>query len=104
MKFVVPSAPGQTVCPSSVGEASLFATGRPSASLVSLHVGLAVSGRRDQFSVRAIDDVEVSVAIRLRDQMLTARIDHHGNLGRIPVMLIVLGELEIPVDFPGIAR
>ena len=38
VKFVVPSAPGHTVCPSRVGEASFFATGRPSASFVSLHV------------------------------------------------------------------
>ena len=38
MKFVVPNAPGHTVWPSRVGEASFFAIGRPSASFVSLHV------------------------------------------------------------------
>ncbi len=40
MKLVVPKAPGQTVCPFKVGDAFLFATGRPSASFVSLHVCL----------------------------------------------------------------
>ena len=38
IQFVAPSAPGQTVRPSGVGELWLLGTGRPSASLLSLQV------------------------------------------------------------------
>ena len=64
--------------------------------------GLAVRIRRDQFAVRAIDHVEESVAVGLGDQMLTARVDHHRYLRRVPVVLVVLGELEIPVHLAGV--
>src|SRR3984885_13312466 len=34
--------------------------------------------------------------------MLAASLDHHWNLRRIPIMLVVLGELEIPVYGAGV--
>ncbi len=102
MKFVVPSAPGHTVCPSSVGEAFLVRDRTPLRIFRVAPRRLAVRIRREQLPVRAIDHVEESVAIGLRDQMLAAGIDHDRNLRRVPVVLVVLGELEVPVQLAGI--
>src|SRR5260370_25518717 len=62
----------------------------------------AVSIRRNQFAGRAINRVEESVAVGLRDQMFAAGIDYHGHLRRVPVMLVMLGELEMPVHLSGV--
>src|SRR5258708_559398 len=64
--------------------------------------GLAVCVGRDQLAGSAIEDVKKSVAIGLRDEMLAASFDHDWNLRGVPVVLVVLGELKIPVELAGV--
>ena len=40
--------------------------------------------------------------LRLDDQFPASGIDPNRNLGRVPTVFIVLGELEIPIELAGI--
>src|SRR5262249_33685721 len=64
--------------------------------------GLAIGSRGDQFSVCAIDDVEVAITVGLGDQVLAVRVDEDGDLRSVPVVLVVLRELEVPVELAGV--
>src|SRR5206468_11860342 len=63
---------------------------------------LAVRGSGDQLAGGAIQNVEEAIAIGLYDQVLVSCIEHHRDLRGVPVMLVVLGELEIPFQLAGI--
>src|SRR5207249_11682335 len=59
---------------------------------------LGVCAGGEQLASGAIQNVETSIAIGLRDQVLAAQIDRDGDLGGVPIVLVVLGELEMPVQ------
>ncbi len=42
------------------------------------------------------------IAIGLRDQVLAAQIDRDGDLGGVPIVLVMLGELEMPAQLSGV--
>ncbi len=76
---------------------------RPAISIFRVAPGrLSVGSRRDELAAGAIDYVEVSVAVGLGDQLLFIGIDQDWDLGRVPIMLVVLGELEVPVQLAGV--
>src|SRR5579863_236074 len=67
---------------------------------------LAVRGGGNELSGGAIEQVEKSVAVGLRDEVFAAglarRVYEDRHLGGIPVVLVVFGELEIPVELAGV--
>jgi len=58
---------------------------------------LAVSISRNQFPGCPINRIEEPVTVGLRDQVLAAGIDHYRHLCGVPVVFVMLGELEMPV-------
>src|SRR5215471_15501194 len=55
-----------------------------------------VGSRGKKFSIGAINHVKKAVTVCLQDEMAVAVIHKHGNLRCIVIVLVVLGELEMP--------
>ncbi len=63
--------------------------------------------RQEKLSVGAIEHVEESVAVRMKQQLALAAlpwsVDHNRGLGGVPVPEIVRSELVIPLELSGLA-
>src|SRR5262249_1101274 len=57
---------------------------------------------RKQPAVGPIENIEISIAIRLHDQVLVAAIDNDRDFGGIPIVLVVPGELEMPLELASV--
>ena len=55
-----------------------------------------VGSGREKFAVTAVNHVEKTVAVGLDDEMAIAVVHQHRNLRGVVIVLVVLGELEIP--------
>ena len=63
---------------------------------------LTVGVGGDEFAGGAIQHIEETVAVGLQNEVLAAGIHEDGDLGCVPVVLVVFGELKIPVELAGI--
>jgi hypothetical protein len=68
---------------------------------------LGVRTAGDEFPSGAIEDVVEGIAIGHGDQFARGIADvgfeEHGHVGGIPIVRVVGGELEVPLEFAGVA-
>src|SRR5205823_12838800 len=60
------------------------------------HFPIGSGGKK--FSVAAVNHVEKTIAVRLHNEMPLAVVHKHGNLRGVVIVLVMLGEWEIPLE------